>query len=56
MQMLLGGKWADAANGATMEVVNPANGQVFDTVRCQERQWRMRNLLLLLQSKVKKNG
>ncbi len=32
MQMLLGGKWADAANGATMEVVNPANGQVFDTV------------------------
>ena len=34
MKMLIGGKEVDASNGATMNNINPANGQVIDTVPC----------------------
>ena len=32
MQMIIGGKHVDASNGKTSQVVNPATGQVIDTV------------------------
>ena len=32
MKMLIGGKEVDASNGATMDNINPANGQVIETV------------------------
>ena len=32
MQMIIGGKHVDASNGKTSQVVNPASGQVIDTV------------------------
>ncbi len=32
MKMLIGGKWCDASNGATMDNLNPATGEVYDTV------------------------
>ena len=32
MQMLIGGKWVDASDGGVMSVVNPATGEVVDTV------------------------
>lgn len=32
MKMIIGGKAVDASNGAVIEVINPANGKVVDTV------------------------
>jgi acyl-CoA reductase-like NAD-dependent aldehyde dehydrogenase len=32
MKMIIDGKPADASNGAVIEVINPANGKVIDTV------------------------
>ncbi len=32
MKMLIGGKWVDASDGAVRNVVNPATGEVVDTV------------------------
>ncbi|MEO8597666.1 MAG: aldehyde dehydrogenase family protein [Candidatus Solibacter sp.] len=32
MKMLIQGEWVDAADGRTLEVRNPANGEVIDTV------------------------
>lgn len=34
MKMLIGGKEVDASNGAVMENINPATGEVIDTVPC----------------------
>ena len=34
MKMLIGGKEVDASNGATMNNLNPATGEVIDTVPC----------------------
>jgi acyl-CoA reductase-like NAD-dependent aldehyde dehydrogenase len=34
MQMFIGGKATDASDGATVEITNPSNGQVIDTVPC----------------------
>ena len=31
-QLLIGGKWVSAANGATIDVINPSTGKVFATV------------------------
>ena len=32
MKMLIGGEWRDAADGAVMEIRNPATGELVDTV------------------------
>ena len=32
MKMLIGGKFTDASNGQTIDIVNPATGEVIDTV------------------------
>ena len=32
MKMLIGGEWRDAADGAVMEIRNPATGELIDTV------------------------
>lgn len=32
MKMLIGGEWTDASDGATMEDLNPATGELYDTV------------------------
>ena len=32
MKMLIGSDWVDASDGATRQVINPANGEVVDTV------------------------
>src|SRR5437762_6162089 len=36
-QILVGGAWADAASGETMEVLNPATEDVIAEVRSEER-------------------
>jgi succinate-semialdehyde dehydrogenase/glutarate-semialdehyde dehydrogenase len=38
MKMILGGKACDASNGAVLEVVNPANMQIVDTVPAATRE------------------
>ena len=32
MKMLIGGQWRDASDGKTLDVVNPATGEIIDTV------------------------
>lgn len=38
MKMLINGAWVDASDGATQNVVNPATGEVVDTVPCATRE------------------
>lgn len=37
MKMLIGGQWRDASDGKTLDVINPATGEVIDTVPCATR-------------------
>lgn len=38
MKMLINGAWVDASDGATQNVVNPATGEIVDTVPCATRE------------------
>ena len=55
MKMLISGNWVDAANRATIDVTNPYDGKLLETVpnaakedvdrAIAEKKWRLKTLL-----------